>query len=167
MIYERVEAANELLKEREMVDELTEFIESNPDARELKRATSVKMYQQGYKHREITEILGVVSGFISKWTQIYEQKGVAGLLLAYKGSTGYLNQSQRQEIILWLKSKSYWNLTELQDFVKDHYDVVFESKQSYYQLFEDAGISWKKTQKRNPKENPILVQKKNRKLWTG
>jgi putative transposase len=38
--------------------------------------------------------------------------------------------------------------------------VVFDSKQSYYTLFEQAGISWKKTQKRNPKADPALVEKK-------
>jgi len=38
--------------------------------------------------------------------------------------------------------------------------VVFDSKQSYYTLFEQAGISWKKTQKRNPKADSQLVEKK-------
>jgi len=38
--------------------------------------------------------------------------------------------------------------------------VVFNSKQSYYTLFEQAGIRWKKTQKRNPKAEPKLVEKK-------
>jgi len=37
---------------------------------------------------------------------------------------------------------------------------VFESNQSYYDLFALAGISWKKTQKSNPKKDPELVEKK-------
>lgn len=67
---------------------------------------------------------------------------------------------QRQAVIAWLQSKNYWNLGELQGHIQDEYDVVFDSKQSYYTLFEQAGISWKKTQKRNPKEDPKLVEKK-------
>jgi len=51
--------------------------------------------------------------------------------------------------------------------VQQDYDVVFDSKQSYYSLFEEAGISWKKTQKRNPKKDPELVKKKRQKLQTG
>ncbi|MEG3991461.1 IS630 family transposase, partial [Microcoleus sp. S28C3] len=52
-----------------MLEELTEFIQSNPDPRELKRAITVSMQLKGYKHREIQESLSVSSGFISKWTQ--------------------------------------------------------------------------------------------------
>jgi putative transposase len=54
-----------------MLEELTEFIQSNPDPRELKRAITVSMQLKGYKHREIQESLSVSSGFISKWTQIF------------------------------------------------------------------------------------------------
>jgi len=85
-----------------MTEELQEFIETNRDARELKRGVSVKMYLEGYKHREIKEILGVGSGYISKWTQIYVQKGLEGLLLRYKGTSGYLSEMQTQAINRWL-----------------------------------------------------------------
>lgn len=143
-----------------MQNELLKFIQSNPDPRELKRAVAVQMFLQGYKHRDIQEILGVTSGFISKWTQLHERLGVCGLRLGYQGSVGYLEPEQRQAVITWLQTKNYWNLSELQGHIQDEYNVVFESKQSYYTLFEQAGISWKKTQKRNPKEDPALVQKK-------
>ncbi len=143
-----------------MLDDLHEFIHSNPDARELKRAIAVQMFLKGYKHREIGESLGVSSGFISKWTGRYEQLGVSGLKLGYLGSLGYLKPEQRQAVIAWLKRKSYWNLAELQGYIAAEYEVVFDSKQSYYTLFEQAGISWKKTQKRNPKADPELVEKK-------
>lgn len=143
-----------------MLDELRDFIESNPDARELKRAVAVQMFLKGYKHREIGESIGVSSGFISKWTGQYEQLGVSGLRLGYAGSVGYLEPEQRQSVIAWLKEKNYWNLAQLQAYIDAEYGVVFDSKQSYYTLFEQAGISWKKTQKRNPKADPPLVEKK-------
>jgi putative transposase len=143
-----------------MLEDLTAFIHSNPDARELKRAVAVQMFLKGYKHREIGESLGVSSGFISKWTGRYEQSGVSGLRLGYPGSVGYLNLAQRQEVIAWLKRKNYWNLTELQQHIEQEYELVFGSKQSYYTLFEEAGISWKKTQKRHPKADPNWVEKK-------
>jgi putative transposase len=143
-----------------MLDDLNDFIRSNPDARELKRAVAVQMFLKGYKHREIGESLGVSSGFISKWTGRYEQLGVSGLKLGYSGSVGYLEPEQRQAVITWLKSKNYWNLAELQAHIEQEYEVVFDSKQSYYTLFEQAGIRWKKTQKPNPKADPELVEKK-------
>lgn len=143
-----------------MLEELNKFIQSNPDPRELKRAIAVQMFLQAYKHREIQEILGVSSGFISKWSQLYQRLGVSGIRLGYLGSAGYLEPSQRQAVLVWLQTKDYWDLAQLQGHIQDEYDVVFDSKQSYYTLFEQAGISWKKTQKRNPKEDPALVQKK-------
>ena len=144
-----------------MRDELNEFIQSNLDARELKRAVAVAMFMQGYKHREIQGILGVSSGFISKWMQRYKQLGAFALRLAYSGSTGYLEFEQRRAVLGWLKTKNNWNLAELRDHIQDEYNVVFGSQQSYYTLFEQAGIRWKKTQKHNPKADPTLVQKKN------
>lgn len=143
-----------------MLEDLNEFIQSNPDARELKRAVAVQMFLKGYKHREIGESLGVSSGFISKWTQVCEERGIPGLKLRYQGSVGYLKPEQRQAVVTWLQTKSYWNLAELQGHIQDEYEVVFDSKQSYYTLFEQAGISWKKTQKRNPKADPELIEKK-------
>lgn len=143
-----------------MPEELNTFIRSNPDVRELKRAVAVQMFINGYKHREIGESLGVSSGFISKWTGRYKELGVPGLQLGYLGSAGYLDLEQRQDVIAWLKRKNYWNLAELQGHLEQEYEVVFSSKQSYYALFDQAGISWKKTQKRNPKADPELVEKK-------
>jgi putative transposase len=143
-----------------LIDQLNQFIQSNPDPRELKRGLAVQMVLQDYRHYEIQSVLQVCSGFISKWTQAYENQGVEGLRLRHKGSAGYLNAEQRQAVLEWLERKNYWNLPELQAYIDHSYGVVFQSKQSYYELFHAAGISWKKSQKRNPKKDPELVEKK-------
>jgi putative transposase len=139
------------------MDKLSQFIQDNPDPRELKRALAVQIVRQDYRHREIQQILQVSSGFISKWTQAHEQQGLEGLRLRYKGSVGYLDAEQRQAVLAWLEQKSYWDLQELQAHLDEHYGVAFQSNQSYYELFHAAGISWKKTQKRNPKKDPELL----------
>jgi putative transposase len=143
-----------------MAEDLTELIESNPDSRELKRAVAVQMFLSGLKHREIQAILSVSSGFISKWTQLYDLGGVAKLKLGHRGSSGYLSAAQRAGVITWIKTRSYWHLPELQAHLEDEYKVVFKSKQSYYDLLTEAGLSWKKSQKRNPKTDSELVKKK-------
>ncbi len=142
-----------------MIDDLTTFIQSNPDPRELKRAIAVQMWQKGYKHREIQESLSVSSGFISKWTQNYEQHGISSLKLAHRGSIGYLEPSQRSTVIQWIQEKDYWHLSDLQVYLEAQYKVIFKSKQSYYDLLSEAGLSWKKSQKRNPKTDPEIVKK--------
>ena len=52
--------------------------------------------------------------------------------MEHHGSTGYLNPEQRSKVIQWLQAKGAWHLSELQIYLKDKYEVVFKSKQSYY-----------------------------------
>jgi putative transposase len=145
-----------------MLEELTLFIKSNPDPRELKRALAVQMWRNGYKHREIQESLSVSSGFISKWSQLYQLLGLTGLKLRHRGSSGYLTADQKAATLGWIKQQNYWHLPELQAYLEDEYKVVFQSKQSYYDLLSDAGLSWKKSQKVNPKTDSEQVKKNRR-----
>jgi transposase len=100
-------------------------------------------------------------GFVNKWKYAFLLQGIVGLRLKHQGSRGYLNDVQKQTVIGWLKQKNYWHLDELKEHVEDSFGVVYESNQSYYELFKQADISWKKTQKKNPKKDPDLVAKKN------
>jgi putative transposase len=52
------------------------------------------------------------------------------------------------------------SLQELGEYIEDKYDVRFKSSQSYYTLLDEAKISGKKTQKKNPKTNDKLVETK-------
>jgi len=141
---------------------LSDFIQSNPDPRELKRALAVQMVLKKYSYFEIRDVLQVSVGFISKYKQLFRQQGISGLTLKHQGSAGYLDTDARLEVIEWLQQKNYWNLAELKQHVLDNSSVVFASAQSYYDLFKAAGISWKKTQKYNPKLDAELVEKKTR-----
>ena len=82
-----------------MLDDLTTLIWSNPDPRELKWAIAVQMWNRGHKHQDIQDSLSVSSGFISKWTQRYEQEGILSPKLAHRASTGYLDPEQRSKVI--------------------------------------------------------------------
>lgn len=124
------------------------------------------MVMQEYTYFEIRDVLQVSVGFISKYKQLFKEQGIAGLTLKHQGSTGYLDTSARLAVIEWLQCKNYWNLSELEQHVLDTYNVTFASKQSYYDLFKEAGLSWNSTQKRNPKLDLELV-KKNMKLLTA
>ena len=88
--------------------------------------------------------------------------GIEGLKLKYQGSKGYLSQSERQEVLKWLEEKNSWNLNELEHYVAESFGVTFVAKSSYYDLFHAAGISWKKSQKRNPKKDEVAVAVKKK-----
>ncbi|MEG4945000.1 helix-turn-helix domain-containing protein, partial [Microcoleus sp. F4-D5] len=61
--------------------ELENFIATNPDPRELKRALAVRMLIEGICRETIQKILRVSSPFISKWKINYALYGIEGLLL--------------------------------------------------------------------------------------
>jgi putative transposase len=143
---------------------LTEFIQSNPDARELKRAIAVKMVLDGEPYSKITKLLGIHKSCITTWKQKFEAQGLEGIKLAYQGAKSYLTSEQKAETLIWLQTRDYWSVDELTAYLDEHYNVTYKSKQSYYELLSAAKISWKKSQKINPKSNPELVKQKKEEI---
>ncbi|WP_202895693.1 IS630 family transposase [Iningainema tapete] len=154
----------ELQEKAEKISILTAFIESNPSGRELQRALAVKMALQGTPYAKITELLGMHKSCITIWKRKFELRGLDGIKLGYQGAKSYLTSSQREEVIAWLSSRDYWNIEELVTYLDENFGVVYQSKQSYYELLSSAGISWKKSQKVNPKSDPELVKKKREEI---
>jgi putative transposase len=158
---------NFLLEHQQKVEKLnllTEFIAGNPEPRELKRALAVKMALENQPYAHITKLLGIGKSSISYYKQRFEVQGLEGLKLGYQGLKGYLTEPQREEIISWLKTRDYWSFDELVTYIDVTYQVVYASRQSYYNLFSEADINWKKSQKVNPKSDPELVKKNARKF---
>ncbi len=97
----------------EMVSLLVEFIRSNPDARELKRALAVRMAIDERPYAETAEFLVVNKSFVTRWKQQFYEQGIAGLKLDYSGRKSYLESVERSEVIAWLHNKNHWNLDDL------------------------------------------------------
>ena len=91
-------------------------------------------------------------GSLTNWKSLYESEGLAGFKPKHKGRKSYLSGEQREAVLSWLQTKTIWELSELEHHLASEYGVGYESKQSYYDLCEAAGISWKKTTKVNPKK---------------
>ncbi len=120
----------------------------------------MKLVYQGYKYEEIQTILDVSLGSITSWKQAYTEHGILGLRLNHKGRKSYLSDEEREEVLSWLQTKDTWELGELEYKLAFEHDVIYESKRSYYDLFEAAGISWKKTTGLNPKADKEAVTAK-------
>ncbi len=144
------------------MEELEVFIAENRDSREYRRALAVKMALKGYAYDIICDILSVTPGFISQSKKAYIAQGTAGLLLKYKGSQSFLRPEERQAVIQWLQEQKEWNVDHLKAQIEATYDVVFQSRQSYYDLFAAAKITWKKAQRVNPQRDLVVVETKKR-----
>jgi len=71
------------------MQDLDEIINEGKDAREVKRAVSVKMSAQGFSPVQISQVLTVSLQYVSKWKRLYETGGGAALRLGYRGSECY------------------------------------------------------------------------------
>jgi len=131
------------------IAQLQAFSRQERDSRQVRKALAVKLIYQGYRYEEISKILDISVGSLSKWKAIYEQYGLAGFAPQHKGRQSYLNSQQREEVLTWLQGQNYWELTDLEQHLLEDYGVVYESKQSYYDLFEAAGFSWQKVKVRS------------------
>lgn len=139
---------------------LEEFIKQANDPRELKRGIAVKLHLQGSTYKESANIVQMTDSFVKKWCIIYHRHGAEVLRLGYKGSRGYLEAAQRQEIIAWIQERNYWDIEELREHIEQNYQVIYQDEESYYDLLKEAGLSWKKSQKRNPKKDAEQVRVK-------
>lgn len=79
--------------------------------------------------------------------------GIDGLKSGYKGTKSYLSSAERAEVIEWLVEQKAWDISELEVYLIEKYDVVYQSLQSYYQILKEAKISWEKGQPINPRYN--------------
>lgn len=146
------------------IEQLNEWIKTNRDSRELKRAIAVKLSLQGWTYEKRGEIIKVSNSFISQCKKLFRNLGLEGLKLAYKGKTSYLSEEQKEQTFRWLHKKEYWDLSELECYLIEEFDIVFKSSTSYYDLLKEAKISWQKAQPKNPRQNPKEVEKKNKEI---
>lgn len=131
---------------------------------EAKRALAVKMILFDFKTEDICALLNVSDAFVSKWKIKFENEGASALKLNYKGSTGFLTETQRDEIIFYLRMQPHYSVEELRDYLERHYGVVYQSKQSYYDLLKAGGLSWHQTQANNPKRDEAQVWRKREEI---
>ena len=139
------------------MQDLDEIINEAQEAREVKRAVSVKMSAQGFSPVQICQVLNVSLQYVSKWKGRYETGGSATLRLGYRGSESYLQEAQRQAILEWIEARATVSMEALRDHIEKQYGVVYRSKQSYYELLEAGGMSYHRSEKDNPKRDEAQV----------
>ena len=146
------------------MDRLAKLIEETTDVRELKRALSVKLGEAGMVPEAIGEVLQVTPRAVRKWRKRYERAGVEGVHVRYRGSESYLSVAQRQEIEDWLGAQETITLEAVRDEIEARYGIVYQSRQSYYDLLDASGLSYHRTEKGNPKRNETQVLERREEL---
>jgi putative transposase len=146
------------------METLDELINEATDSRETKRALAVKMLRTGLSPQSITNLLNVSEQYVSKWKIRYEKEGVAGLRLAYQGKKPYLSREERLELVEWIKSHQTITVEVLRDYIENQYGVLYDSKQSYYELLSEGEMSYHRTTAVNPKYDEAKVLEKREEI---
>jgi putative transposase len=146
------------------LDQVNAFLDTTKDAREYKRAMAVKLLLLEFEPQDIAEILHVTVSFVSKWKQLWLEHGVDVFVIKYHGYQGYLTPEQRRSITEWIKTQNIWDIDDLVAFVRTTYGIEFKSRQSYYDLFAEAGITWKRAQSQHPDKDPDRIATKKKTL---
>jgi putative transposase len=110
---------------------------------------------------EVVDLLNVSPQYVGKWRIKYEASGAEGLTLGYRGGESYLSTEERTELIFWIKSHETITIETVRDYLEETSGVVYQSKQSYYDLLAASGRSYHKSEKQNPKrdEAQVLVRR--------
>lgn len=140
---------------------LDEIINKSRDVREVKRALSVKMLHQGLSPAQISLLLNVSLQYVSKWKVAYASEGIEALFVSYKGSKSYLTQEQQEETLQWVRQHVTLKIEDIIAYIEEKYQVVYQSKQSYYDLLVQGGMSYHRSEPVNPRHDPerVLVKR--------
>ena len=145
-----------------MLDAINVFLNTTKDIRAYKRAMAVKMLLLDFQPRDIAALLNITEAFVSKWKGLYFEYGVDVFVVKYHGYQGYLTPEQRQSIIERIKTEKIWDIGALVTFIQTTYGIEFKSRQSYYELFAAAGVTWKRAQSQNPGKDPERIAAKKK-----
>ena len=146
------------------LEQINTFLDTTKDAREYKRAMAVKLLLLEFAPRDIAELLLVTESFVSKWKKLAFDHGVTIFVLKYHGYQGYLSSEQRQSITQQIKTQPIATIDELITFIRTTYRIEFRSRQSYYDLFAEAGITWKRAQSQHPDKDLAHIATKKKRL---
>lgn len=146
------------------MDAIDELIKTTPDARIVKRALVIKMLHNGLSGQQISHLLNVSEQYVSKWKGLYKDEGASGLNLGYKGRPAYLAPEERQDIIAWIGRQKTIVIEDVIQYVEEQYGVIYQSKQSYYDLLAEGGMSYHKAELTNPKRNEAQIEQKREEI---
>jgi len=160
-----------MMMEAEDIELLVDFFVESNNADEVKRGLAMFSLEYHQVSRQDAALsVNMTIPFVDKWKTIYRKDGFDAMKRKYKGSQSYLTRHAQDQIAEWIETHETVTLAELRRYIQDTYDVVYQSDSSYYQFFDSARFSYKKTQAVNPaKDETQIAEKKSDsslRLWS-
>jgi transposase len=139
----------------EQAQELFNAFDKCKDGPTRTRYQAVRLYGTGYPFREIETITGCRRSTLMDWCRIYRKQGVTGLIDKRNGGNrAKLTGAQIEELTQKLRqytpgqvlkaqgfTDQHWSVESLSCAVREWYGVTYQSRTSYYTLFDACGFS--------------------------
>lgn len=142
-----------LLSSREIL-ELSHWIGTTEDAKEVKRAQAIILFNQGQALETITLLTCLKRRQIFHYRSDYLKRGIDGIRNKRKGRPpSLLSKGQREAVISLLSkttpqdhgySSAFWSTSLLGHLIREKYGVIYKTKRPFYLLFEEASFSFHK-----------------------
>ena len=156
------------------LQELQRAYHQEKDGATRTRLQGVRLYGQGYAVGEITTIASCSRQALMVWCRKYRKDGVAGLQ-EHRGGPQRAKLTQAELANLAEKLRQYrpydvlgpkshtasgqhWTVRDLALVVEQWFDVRWQSRSSYHQVFAACGFSYQRTEKiyKSRRERDVL-----------
>jgi len=141
----------------EQVKELTQAYLGCKDGPTRTRYQAVRLYGTGYPVKEVIDITGCSQTSLMDWCRIYRTQGTAGLIDKRRGGNrAKLKPEQIEELQTRLHQYTpanlfgptaatadgqFWTVEDLQRATEKWYGICYQSRTSYYDLFDRCNFS--------------------------
>lgn len=148
------------------IKKLQKFLHKTKDPNERDRARAILKLREGRRRADVASIFDVNIATIDVWNRQFKRQGIKGLQTKpQKGNNRTLTIKQKQEIKKTITDKRpdqvglsarFWNVSTLKIYIKQKYDIVYQSPVSYTRLFAYCGFTYHKPNKVNKKQSPHM-----------
>lgn len=156
----------------EQKEQLIKIKRSHQSAIVSDRAHAVLLRNKGFTLAQTAEILFRSDQFVKGAVKRYKQGELSKL--NFDGHNRKLTKHQTDEIIQIIRTQSpkelqnfkfntqFWSTDILRQVIKNNYDIEYKTDNSYYDLFKQAGFSFKKPKTKDFRQDPEKIKE-----WKG
>jgi len=109
------------------ITKLKKLKQVEKNKRIFRRLQCLELSHKGKEHKEIADITGVCVDTITDWIKLYQNEGIAGLChLDFKDKRKSMIDDYTDKINTDVKNNMISTLSELQDWLKSHYEIEIE-----------------------------------------
>lgn len=148
------------------VNELKQFLKATKRPDERDRARAILKLIEGKKRQEVADFFDISLTTLGEWQQKFKQRGAEGLRTKPQQGNRYkLSRVEKQAIKLIINEKTpaelglkgiFWTVPLLRAYVRQAYQVTYQSVNTYRELFKFCGFSYHKPDKINKRQNPHM-----------